>query len=129
MAYQKKVHFNAFPCYLSIFLPVTYHNYLHPFITNFFSGKVKFDVSVSQGNGHFEVCESGALVASGRIYQPDSLDHPVSDDMRNPSTQEESRLTARDVYKELRLRGYDYGPTFQGIISANSEGKNCCGLS
>lgn len=31
-------------------------------------------------------------------------------------------LAQGDVYKELRLRGYDYGPHFQGILKANLEG-------
>lgn len=31
-------------------------------------------------------------------------------------------LSRDDVYKELRLRGYDYGPTFQGIIGADNFG-------
>lgn len=32
------------------------------------------------------------------------------------------RLSQSDVYKELRLRGYNYGPHFQGILEANLEG-------
>ena len=32
-------------------------------------------------------------------------------------------LNADDIYKELRLRGYEYGPTFQGVRSANGTGK------
>ena len=80
-----------------------------------------FEVSVSVGNGHFEVWQSGSLVASGKIYRPESPHHVVSpDEMRMGDSH--MRLTARDVYKELRLRGYDYGPTFQGIISAHNKG-------
>lgn len=33
------------------------------------------------------------------------------------------KLTAREIYKELRLRGYDYGKTFQGILESNYAGK------
>lgn len=32
------------------------------------------------------------------------------------------RLSQGDVYKELRLRGYDYGPHFQGVLEASLEG-------
>lgn len=32
------------------------------------------------------------------------------------------RLAQRDVYKLLRLHGYDYGPHFQGILEASLEG-------
>jgi len=32
------------------------------------------------------------------------------------------QLKAHDVYKELRLRGYDYGKTFQGILECSNGG-------
>lgn len=32
-------------------------------------------------------------------------------------------LSTLDIYKELRLRGYDYGKTFQGILETNNLGK------
>lgn len=34
------------------------------------------------------------------------------------------RLKAGDIYKELRLRGYDYGKTFQGILESNNAGEH-----
>lgn len=39
-----------------------------------------------------------------------------------PESTSVSRLTQGEVYKELRLRGYDYGPQFQGICEATLEG-------
>ena len=33
-------------------------------------------------------------------------------------------MKGEDVYKDLRLRGYEYGPTFQGILSSNNEGNS-----
>ena len=76
-----------------------------------------------QGTGDFEVCEAGALVVSGRISCPaqQSNELPLYEhSLHQPG--ELIQLTSSDIYKELRLRGYDYGPTFQGIISANGEG-------
>lgn len=35
-----------------------------------------------------------------------------------------SGLLMEDVYQELHLRGYNYGPTFQGVLECNSEGEN-----
>ena len=92
---------------------------------------MKFEVSVSPGSGHFEVIESGSLVASGRIYQPEEPHKVPGEDVVRPQGSEEEpqgegedmRLAKRDVYKELRLRGYDYGTSFQGIISAQNQGK------
>jgi len=32
-------------------------------------------------------------------------------------------LLNKDIYKELRIRGYDYGPKFQGLVEARGDGK------
>lgn len=32
-------------------------------------------------------------------------------------------LLKEDIYQELHLRGYNYGPTFQGVLECNSEGE------
>uniref|UniRef100_A0A674EV27 Fatty acid synthase n=1 Tax=Salmo trutta TaxID=8032 RepID=A0A674EV27_SALTR len=47
-----------------------------------------------------------------------NLFKPVAGDDGDPKL----RLTAHDIYKELRLRGYDYGKTFQGILESNNAG-------
>ena len=88
-----------------------------------FVGQVKFEVSVCAGSGQFEVLESGSLVVSGVVSMPSDpvLQIPVCETTETDS-EHLIALTAGDVYKELRLRGYDYGPTFQGIHSANNEG-------
>lgn len=46
-----------------------------------------------------------------------------TDSVIGNSEKEDFLLSDKDVYKELRLRGYDYGPTFQGIIESNSRGE------
>lgn len=46
------------------------------------------------------------------------ISKPVAGDDGDPKL----RLTAHDIYKELRLRGYDYGKTFQGILESNNAG-------
>jgi len=83
---------------------------------------VKFDVSVSAANGDFEVVDSDSLSASGRVYLVESADHKpfVYDHMDRyqnldksgaKSTADDARnLLSADVYKELLLRGYEYGP-------------------
>lgn len=38
-------------------------------------------------------------------------------------TSSKSGLLKEDVYQELHLRGYNYGPTFQGVLECNSEGE------
>ncbi|XP_063235501.1 fatty acid synthase-like isoform X2 [Bacillus rossius redtenbacheri] len=88
-------------------------------------GPVKFLVTIFDGTGDFEVCVSGSLAVSGRVYAPDDVDR----EMLDPSLPcaEVSRegdhlpLSGADVYKDLRLRGYDYGGLFRGIVSADNQ--------
>ncbi|XP_074648828.1 fatty acid synthase-like isoform X2 [Tubulanus polymorphus] len=86
------------------------------------SGSVKFEVTIMQGTGEFEIIESGGLVASGKIRALEGAVHSTTYQSIEETEKDLLRLQAEDVYKELRLRGYDYGPTFQGIISANNRG-------
>ena len=69
----------------------------------------------------FDVSEGESLAVSGKMFIPEL---PVlSKDFTDATTvEEEVHLIADCIYKELRLRGYDYGPTFQGILWTNSSG-------
>lgn len=48
------------------------------------------------------------------------LNKPLPADKEDPKL----LLKAGDIYKELRLRGYDYGKTFQGILESNNAGNS-----
>lgn len=82
---------------------------------------------VQKGSGNFEVVEGGAAIVTGRIYVPENIDKecvsmpPLEDTETSPDT---LPLGSRDVYKELRLRGYNYKGLFRGITQANNEGKD-----
>lgn len=92
-----------------------------------FSGKIHFDVNLMPGTGNFEVMESGSVKANGRIIAVDTTES--SRDIRIAVDKVENNiqtdLKTPDIYKEFRLRGYDYGPSFQGILGANFESKFC----
>ena len=83
-----------------------------------FPGQVIFNVNIMESTGTFEISESDTLVCSGFISMLTS-----SIDTNDNDRTEEFPLTSSDVYKELRLRGYDYGPDFRGIVRTNIEGK------
>ena len=91
------------------------------------AGKVKLEVSITPGAGTFEVCENGTLVVSGTIAVPGeaAMQLPVSERLPEPDDDDLIKLTTSDVYKELQLRGYEYGLDFQGILSATNRGKFC----
>lgn len=69
-------------------------------------------------SGKVSVLEDAALDSfHGQIGRP------AADSAEDPSM----KLSTHDIYKELRLRGYDYGKTFQGILESNNAGA-CAGL-
>lgn len=86
------------------------------------AGSVKLDVTIAPGTGKFEVCENSTLVASGcvNVASDDELESNEADSEVHSCPA--LRLNGDDVYKELRLRGYDYGPSFRGVVSADGNG-------
>ncbi len=87
------------------------------------SGLVKFNVLIMAGSGEFEVCENGTQVVTGYVCAPNepSSRVPVLASQTASTDPQLIQLMGNDVYKELRLRGYEYGPTFQGILSASNH--------
>lgn len=88
-------------------------------------GSVKFLVNVFDSSGEFELCEAGAVVVSGKISVPED----VSKEFLNlPAPVEKNEkglpLELSDIYKELRLRGYDYQGIFKGIVKSDSRGSH-----
>lgn len=85
-------------------------------------GSVKFGLNFFDGSGKFEICEGGSLAVSGTIKVPEDVAmeelplDPLPYDKKAGLT-----LERGDVYKELRLRGYDYGGIFRGINKTDSR--------
>uniref|UniRef100_A0A8B9MNS5 Fatty acid synthase n=1 Tax=Accipiter nisus TaxID=211598 RepID=A0A8B9MNS5_9AVES len=71
-------------------------------------GSVQLEVRLMPASRCFEVSGNGNLAVSGDF-------HSQVDMSSN------SGLLKEDVYQELHLRGYNYGPTFQGVLECNSE--------
>ncbi|XP_067622493.1 fatty acid synthase isoform X2 [Eurosta solidaginis] len=79
----------------------------------------KFGINFFHGTGAFEICEGGSLAMSGKIKVVDNITQeelPLEPLQSNTIARE---LIANDVYKELRLRGYDYGGIFRGIVTSD----------
>ncbi|XP_031331261.1 fatty acid synthase-like isoform X1 [Photinus pyralis] len=77
--------------------------------------EVKLFVSVHKTTGAFEVAESGVVVVTGRMRTVSKSDSPM---LCAPITgRNELRLDKTDIYKELKLRGYNYSGLFRGVDS------------
>uniref|UniRef100_A0A250Y8F2 Fatty acid synthase n=1 Tax=Castor canadensis TaxID=51338 RepID=A0A250Y8F2_CASCN len=89
------------------------------------TGTMLLEVRLLEASHTFEVSENGNLIVSGQVYQwespdPKFFDHP--EDLSPATPTSASFLAQADIYKELRLRGYDYGLHFQGVLEASLEG-------
>ncbi|XP_060080138.1 fatty acid synthase-like [Ylistrum balloti] len=85
------------------------------------NGKVKLDVTVMETTGEFEISENGTLTVSGRVTMLEETNQ-VKENASRDLKMAGPVLTSSDVYKELRLRGYDYGPDFRGILQTDISG-------
>ncbi|XP_013881248.1 fatty acid synthase [Austrofundulus limnaeus] len=90
------------------------------------TGSVQLEVHLMPATNKFEVSENGNLVVSGKVS---ILEEASLDSFHNHLNQQfvgncdtKMKLKAADVYKELRLRGYDYGKAFQGILESSNAG-------
>ena len=97
-------------------------------------GSVTLRVFIHPGSGRFELSDNTEnVIVTGRVSL---ASQPVlklstflskSEDYTNSGSSQESGfdldLQTKDVYQELRLRGYDYGPAFQVIKDVDQDGR------
>ena len=78
-----------------------------------------------QGTDSFQVTESNMVIASGTVTTPGHKQ--MSALFRNRTTTKKlvipTDLTTEDLYKTFRLQGYEYGPSFQGLLGTNFDGE------
>lgn len=85
--------------------------------------QVHFTCTMSDDSGSFVVKDGENVVAGGKMEVIDEFNHYL------PGPQEEEKLNTltlslNDIYKEFRVRGYDYDPFFQGLYSALADGSH-----
>ena len=86
-------------------------------------GSVKFHVSATSGTGRFDITENDSIVVSGRVSIPTEPWTRGDERLDFIPDTESLPLQSDDIYKVMRLRGYEYGPTFRGLLSADGTGK------
>ncbi|XP_035738069.1 fatty acid synthase-like isoform X1 [Vespa mandarinia] len=84
-------------------------------------GKLEMIVMIQKGSGKFEVIEGGVAIVTGKIHLLTNLSKekiPLDMIKRNVDNEKEE-LNEKDIYKELKLRGYQYSGLFRSIYSAS----------
>ncbi|XP_072763346.1 fatty acid synthase-like [Anoplolepis gracilipes] len=98
-------------------LPVILENLEFQRVT-FMSEKkaIKFSVNILKETGGFEISETGAVVVSGNIRAVETIDEERLNLPAIPLANKQLlSLNTEDIYKEMRLRGYEYNGIFEGL--------------
>lgn len=78
---------------------------------------------INEDNGQFIIKEGDNAVVHGRIrFYKKPYAEPVAVRLMPPPA-DAIELDSRDIYKEFRIRGYDYGQFFQGLNKTRSDGR------
>ncbi|GFU22758.1 fatty acid synthase, partial [Nephila pilipes] len=86
------------------------------------SEPVSFVVNFTYIGKKFEICEGDSIVCTGRMNIPGITEKKSVSPYFQEIDVKALSLNANDIYKELKLRGYEYGPNFQGIIASDMNG-------
>ena len=108
-------------------LPVEFENVtLHRATILPKQGQTKFVIRMMETSGEFSVSEGGTIAVTGRVFVPEESNLNLQHLLTDGSVPNENplKLEPKDIYKELRLRGYDYGPTFRGLTEATADGRH-----
>ncbi|NXU74165.1 FAS synthase, partial [Oreotrochilus melanogaster] len=85
------------------------------------NGSVQLEVRLMPASHSFEVSGNGNLAVSGKISLLENTALKPADFQTRAGMGLKPGLLKEDIYQELHLRGYNYGPTFQGVLECNSE--------
>ncbi|XP_055905959.1 fatty acid synthase-like [Eupeodes corollae] len=85
--------------------------------------KVELTVMIHFATGDFEIIEGDSLIACGTVREVKDAKAPEEMPIKpyDTSCGEEFQMSSKDIYKELKLRGYYYSEAFKGIESLRSD--------
>ncbi|RVE51369.1 hypothetical protein evm_003924 [Chilo suppressalis] len=86
---------------------------------------VRFMISILEGTGDFNVCEGETVLVTGQVRLAEHPDKEFLSDQIEESVPKLylQSLGEDDVYKRLRLRGYEYNGLFRGIRHVDTSGR------
>ena len=83
---------------------------------------MSLEINISQSTGRFEIYEGISLVTTGYIRQTDKQSFIEAKRLNSEGRSTEFELKRMDVYKEMGIRGYEFGERFQCIELTDLEG-------
>jgi len=88
--------------------------------------ETKLTIRINEDNGGFVIKEGENLVARGSVRflsKGAPYQEPIAARL-NPPPSDLIQMESKDLYREFRIRGYDYGQYFQGLNNSRSDGRS-----
>ncbi|KAL6424858.1 hypothetical protein ACFW04_010040 [Cataglyphis niger] len=87
------------------------------------SKNIILTIIIQKDSGKFEIIEGDSVVVIGTVHTVSNVEQEmIPTNLLPEDDDEEEHMTARDIYKELKLRGYQYNHKFRGLKSASISG-------
>ncbi|EFN69129.1 Fatty acid synthase [Camponotus floridanus] len=86
---------------------------------------VDLTLMIQKGSCKFEIIEGDSAVVTGTVRTPLNIeDEKICSAFIDRNDNDKEEMNIKDIYKELKLRGYQYTGEFRGLRSASIIGKN-----
>ncbi|EFN66134.1 Fatty acid synthase [Camponotus floridanus] len=93
--------------------------------TYFWGSKKKLLDDPASNSCKFEIIEGESVVVTGTVRIPVNIeDEKICNTFIDRNDNDKEEMNIKDIYKELKLRGYQYTNEFRGLRSASITGKN-----
>ena len=92
-----------------------------------YSDKFPIEVKFIPGSYDFQIIERDTVIVSGTATIPEEKllnNYFKKDQEKTDNTDVPTDLVTTDLYKNYRLKGFEYGPAFQVLLGSTLEGKS-----
>ncbi|KAL6424537.1 hypothetical protein ACFW04_009934 [Cataglyphis niger] len=99
-------------------------NFLHSTILSQ-ENPVNLTLMIQKGINKFEIIEGGNIIVTGTVRIPINIENEkICTTFIDRNDNDKEEMNTKDIYKELKLRGYQYTNEFRGLKSASITGRN-----
>ncbi|XP_071652383.1 LOW QUALITY PROTEIN: fatty acid synthase-like [Temnothorax longispinosus] len=85
---------------------------------------IELTLSIQEGSKRFEIMEGDNAIVTGTVRISTNVENEKISANLAECIDGEKEMSTKDIYKELRLRGYQYAGAFRGLKSASVTGSN-----
>ncbi|XP_024867958.1 fatty acid synthase-like, partial [Temnothorax curvispinosus] len=86
--------------------------------------EIELTLSIQEGSNRFGIIEGDSAIVTGIVRIPTNIENEKISANLAECIDGEEEMSTKDIYKELRLRGYQYAGAFRGLKSASVTGSN-----